>query len=121
MINIKGFTIISEEEVKGGMFDDIFTEDRFVKPIFKNLPDFDGLNNEEKKEYLFRDIKKGSYLVGLEIISEKFMSCGVLLNYCGLVVSSVTPILKQGEEESLYLLTFRHISDACYNNKITVE
>jgi hypothetical protein len=102
---------------------DLFTgEGSFIgiysmKPIFEWLPNFNGLDEEEKKEYKYKNIKEGNYLVGLEVISDRWVNkgfCGMLLECYGLVLDEAYPMSKIGDskfdENPMIYLKFDHIT-----------
>jgi len=66
------------------------------------------------------------YLVGLEIISEKWVNkgfCGMLLETYGLVLDEANPMVKKGNrgnEESLIYLSFDHIAFAVHSVDVSV-
>lgn len=127
MINIKGFPLLHEDECND-LFsaEDSFTGYYFVKPIYKYLPDTDGLDDEEKAKYKFKNVKEGLYLVGLEIISDRWVSkgfCGMLLETYGLVLDEANPMVKKGDrgnEDSLVYLKFDHIAFAVHSVDVSV-
>ena len=81
MVNIKGFPLLHEEECKEMFSADMpFSGYYFMKPIYKWLPDFSELDDKEKEKYIFKNLKEGMYLVGLEIISEKMGKQRILRN-----------------------------------------
>jgi len=127
MINIKGFPLLHEEECKEMFSADMsFSGYYFMKPSYKWLPDFGELDDEDKEKYIFKNLKEGMYLVGLEIISEKSVCrgfCGMLSNTYGLVLEKANPMVKKGDtgdEESLIYLSFEHVAFAIYSNKVSV-
>lgn len=110
------FPLLRQEQCNGllNSDDDSLAEDYFMKPIFKPLPDTDGLSDEEKAKYKFRDIEEGWYLVGLEIISNMWVNkgfCGMLLETYGLVLDESYPMVKKDRhrDESFVYLKFEHI------------
>ena len=53
MVNIKGFPLLHEEECKEMFSADMsFSGYYFMKPIYKWLPDFSDLDDEEKAKYI---------------------------------------------------------------------
>jgi len=127
MINIKGFPLLHEDECND-LFsaEGSFTDGFFVKPIYRYLPDFDGLNEEEKIDYKFKNVKKGLYLVRLEIISDRWVNpgfCGMLLKTYGLVLDEANPMVKRwdsGNEVSFVYLNFDHIAFAVRSVDVSV-
>ena len=129
MINIKGFPLLHEEECR-----EMFSNDRsfsgyyFMKPVYEWLPDFgDLVDDEEKSKYIFKNVKEGNYLVGLGIISEKWVNkgfCGMLLETYGLVLDEANPMVKMGDrgnEESLIYLSFNHVAFAVHSIDVSVS
>ena len=128
MVNIKGFPLLHEEECKEMFSADMsFSGYYFMKPIYKWLPDFSDLDDEEKAKYIFKNLKEGMYLVGLEIISERWVNkgfCGMLLETYGLVLDEANPMVKKGDrgdEESLIYLSFDHVAFAVRSVTVSVS
>ena len=124
MITIKGIPLLHEDECT-----DLFSADStwsdyyyFIKPIYKYLPDTDGMDDEERANYKFKNVKEGKYLVGLEIISDHWVNkgfCGSLLTHYGLVLDEGNPIVKKGDngdDDSLVYLSFDHIAFAVWGS-----
>ena len=121
MVNIKGFPLLHEEDCKRLFSADAFyTHLFFLKPIYKSLPDFTEFDDEEKEDYIFKNLKQGDYLVGLDVISDKWVNkgfCAMLLEKYGLVLDESTPMVKKADyyegwqkEESFVYLSFQHIA-----------
>lgn len=128
MVNIKGFPLLHEEECREMFSADMsFSGYYFIKPIYKWLPDFKELDDEEKAKYIFKNLKQDMYLVGLEIISEKWVNkgfCAMLLETYGLVLCEANPMEKKGDrgdEESLIFLSFKHIAFAVHPVSVSVS
>ena len=127
MINIKGCPLLHEDECND-LFsaEGSFTGYYFVKPIYRYLPDTDRLDDEEKAKYKFKNVKEGLYLVGLEIISDRWVNkgfCGMLLETYGLVLDEANPMVKKGDrgdEKSLVYLNFDHIAFAVHSVDVSV-
>lgn len=127
MINIKEFPLLDQEKCKEMFSADMsFSGYYFIKPIYEWLPDFSGLDDEEKAKYIFKNLKEGMYLVGLEVISEKWVNkgfCRMLLETYGLVLNEANPMVKKGdrnEEESLIYLSFEHVAFAVESAVVSV-
>lgn len=128
MVNIKGFPLLHEDDCKELFSADMsFFASYFMKPIYKWLPDFSDLDDEEKAKYIFKNLKEGMYLVGLEIISEKWVNqgfCGMLLEKYGLVLDEANPMVKKENrvsEKSLIYLSFDHIAFAVHSVAVSVS
>ena len=126
MINIKGFPLLHEDECND-LFssEDDFTGYYFVKPIYKYLPDKDSWDGEEKDK--FNNVREGLYLVGLEIISDRWVNKGFclrLLESYGLVLDEANPMVKKGDrgdEDSFIYLNFNHICFAVHLLDVSVD
>jgi len=120
MITIKGFPLLHEDEC-----DTMFSADQswagefFIKPKYKWLPD--SREDEEREGYLLKDIKPGMYLVGLEVISDRWLNkgfCAMLLNHYGLVLDESYPMARMDnyKHEKTYVhYSFEHITDHSHN------
>ncbi len=77
MINLNGFPLLHEDECKE-MFsaEDAWAGYYFVKPIYEWLPDFQNLDDDERAKYKFKNVKEGMYLVGLQIIADRWVNRG---------------------------------------------
>jgi len=62
MININGIPLLEDSECKGIFSEDDCAEGYFINPIYKWLPDFKDLDDDERKKYKFKDLKEGLYL-----------------------------------------------------------
>lgn len=128
MISIKGFPLIKEKEFNEMLsHDSSFSGCFFLKPIFQFLPDYSDLCEEEREKYIFKKIKKGVYLIGLELISDKWVNkgfCAMIFENFGLVLKQANPIVKKNDiyhEQSLVYLSFEHIGLAVYSLDISVS
>ena len=127
-ITINGFPLLREDECNGLFSAEYcFTGNYFLKPIYRWLPDFRDMDDEEKAEYNLKNVKEGLYLVRLEIISDRWVNkgfCGMLLEKYGLVLDEANPMVKKGDggdENSLVYLNFDHIALAVYSMKMSVS
>ena len=128
MINLNGFPLLHEDECK-----EMFSSENswagyyFIKPIYRWLPDFQQLDDDERAKYKFKNVKKGMYLVGLKIIADRWVNkgfCGTLLERYGLVLDEANPIIKKGDSkydgESMIMLNFDHIAFAVHSVTVSV-
>ncbi len=128
MINLSGFPLLHQDECKE-MFsaEDFWSGYYFVKPIYKWLPDFKDLDDDERAKYKFKNVKEGMYLVGLQIIADRWVNkgfCGSLLENYGLVLDEANPITKKGDgkfdEDAMIMLNFDHIAFAVHSVNVSV-
>jgi hypothetical protein len=117
---MKKFPIILEEsdECKYLFSSDTFFN-HFLKPVYRYLPS----NGEEDDRFRhklteFKNIKKGTYLVALDVISRDELSlgfCAILLRDYGLVLNEGRILNTQSNEDndynksSFFHLSFEHI------------
>lgn len=116
MIEINGYKLATAEDALD-LFDadHSFSGQYHIKPIYSYLPDFTNMEEEEKKEYVFKDVPEGSYLVGLEVISDQWVNkgfCNTLFRSYGLILDESYPLAMRASrhdtEASMVFLSFRH-------------
>jgi hypothetical protein len=112
------FPFVHEDDCKGIFEPETPLSDAyFLKPEYKYFPDTDGLEDDEKEKYKFKNVKPGMYFIGLKVISEEWVNlgfCGSLLSQYGLVLAEANPIIKKGNHRwspgiAMIELSFTHI------------
>lgn len=111
----KGFNIVTDEEIELFNYKDYSDHaEFFFRPIFKLLPDLEGMDKKEINKYFFKDIPEGFYFVGLEIISNTWINkgfCSHLFKEYGLILDETNPMQKIGNysEEPMIFVRLEHI------------
>jgi hypothetical protein len=128
-VTVAGIPLMSEEQFKeyfihatdSGLF-----SDWLVRPIFEFLPDDD---KTHKVYESFKGLKEEAYLMGLEVMSEGWLSpgaCGHIFRDMGLILDEASPA-KKGDDRRSYgmgmiAVKFDHILNASfYEGEITVN
>lgn len=118
MINIQNIPLVHEESEE---YKEFFSSGRWgteylIRPIWKWLPDFDEMDDEEKKKYKLKNMKEGLYLTGMQIISEKWVNkgfCASLFATFGIILDEAYPVeMKKdayGIQKTMLYLNFEHI------------
>ena len=119
MININNIPLVHQEDEDAKNFlnpDNFMSGYYLVKPIWTYLPDFDEMDDAEKKKYKLRSIKEGLYLTGLELISDKWVNkgfCASIFSTFGIILDEAYPVEMKSEhyktEKSMVFLRFEHI------------
>lgn len=118
MINIQNIPLLSEEseDYKNFFSSDMWGGDYLIKPILTWLPDFDEMDDEEKKKYKLKNLKEGLYLTAMEIISDKWVNkgfCASLFSTFGIILDEAYPVEMKADhyktEKSMLFLRFEHI------------
>ena len=128
MINIKGVPLVHEEDDMGRLFNpgNCLTDKYLLRPIYTYLPNMSELNDEERKDYKFKDVKEGLYLTGLEVVSDQWVNkgfCAALLERFGLVLNEAFPIKRisnYSSEKTMIMLNFKHIVFALRDSEVSV-
>lgn len=129
MININNIPLVTDESNDyKNFFSEEYENEYLIKPIFKYLPDFDGMGANEKRNYKFKHLKEGRYLVGMEIISDKWVNkgfCANLFRFFGLILDESYPVVmnknEYSTEKSMVFLRFEHILFDISNKKYDNE
>ncbi len=118
-LDIKRVPLVTEDsaEYKAFFHSDRWGNHYLVKTLIECLPDFDGMDAEAKKKYKLKSIKEDWYIVGMEVMSDKWICagfCGELFSTFGLILEGANPVVIKGDnsEKSMVLLRFEHVYKA---------
>ena len=126
MITINNLPLVKAENVN--LFEDqMWSTAYFLKPEYTYLPDFSDMDEEDKLTYNLKDIEEGMYLVGLEVISDVWVSAGflgVLLDVYGLLLDESYPVEQKDKHKvskTFVHLKFKHVIEKMNRHKYTVK
>lgn len=126
MITINNLPLVKKD--KFDLFsNDIYGDKYYLKPEYKYLPDFTDMNEEEKLTYNLKDIEEDVYLIGIEVISDGWVSPGfmsTLFECYGLILEESYPIEQKNKNkvtQTYVYLNFKHIIESLNEKHYTVK
>ncbi len=118
MITVKNVPLVIEDsdEFRNFFLSEEWGAEYLLKPRWNILPDFDNLDDVEKKNHRLYKLPENSYLTGMEVMSEESVCagfCAALLRTFGLVLTEAFPVEVKSSsfasEKTMVCLVFGHI------------